>query len=161
MEQDLREQDFREQSSPKQGSRVQESKNQVLVVDDDLEICEIVSQMLERLGHEPVSVCSGASAVDEYQKGHYDLVLLDVAMPKMSGPEVYEQLRSDAVELPVVFMTGYRTEELADSLRDDAAVGFLAKPFPMDELRATVDSFLAASSRSELQKLALKAGAKS
>lgn len=133
MEQDLRERVSREQFS----------KNQVLVVDDDREICEIVSQMLERLGHDSVSVCSGASAVDEYHKGDYDLVLLDVAMPKMSGPEVYEQLRSDGVERPVVFMTGYRTQELADSLRNDAAVGFLAKPFPMDELRATVDLFLA------------------
>ncbi len=118
-------------------------KNQVLVVDDDQAICDIVSRMLERLGHKPVSVRSGQSAVDEYQRGSYDLVLLDVDMPRMSGKEVYATLRQGAEDLPVVFMTGYRTEELASLLEDDAAVGFLAKPFPLAQLRSTMDAMLA------------------
>lgn len=119
-------------------------KNQVLVVDDDQSICDIVSRMLERLGHKTKSVRSGQSAVDECQRGHYDLVLLDVDMPRMSGKEVYTTLRKGAEDLPVVFMTGYRTEELASLLGGDAAVGFLAKPFPLAELRSTVDTMLSA-----------------
>lgn len=124
-----------------------DSQNQVLVVDDDQSICEIVSRMLERLGHKPVSVCSGQSAVDECQRGDYDLVLLDVAMPKMSGPQVYEALRDSEEDLPVVFMTGYRTEELADSLSSDNSVRFLSKPFPLDELRTTMDALLSGTCR--------------
>jgi len=120
-------------------------KNQVLVVDDDQGICQLVSRMLEHLGHQSVSVCSGASAVDECQRSDYDLVLLDVEMPNMDGRQVYDVLRDSSSKLPVVFMTGYRTEELADSLSGDAAVGFLAKPFPLNELRTTLDSFLPAT----------------
>ena len=118
------------------------SKSQVLVVDDDQDICEIVSRMLERLGHEPVSVCSGKSAVEECQRHEYDLVLLDVAMPKMSGTQVYETLRNSEGDLPILFMTGYRTEELADSLSGDLAVRFLSKPFPLAELRTSMDALL-------------------
>lgn len=124
------------------GEAPADSKNQVLVVDDDQGICELVSRMVECLGHEPVAVCSGASAVDEYQRGDYDLVLLDVVMPNMSGTQVYETLRDTKEQVPVVFMTGYRTEELASSLSDDSAVGFLSKPFPLDELRTTLESLL-------------------
>jgi len=125
-------------------SHTMEDKNQVLIVDDDQRICELVSRMLERLGHKSVSVSSGASAVDACKQGDYDLVLLDVAMPNMSGPQVYDTLRGTGADLPVVFMTGYRTEELANSLQDDTAVGFLAKPFPLEELRAMLDSLLTA-----------------
>ncbi len=121
-----------------------DDKSQVLIVDDDQRICELVSRMLERLGHESVAVSSGASAVDACKQGDYDLVLLDVAMPNMSGPQVYDTLRDSAADLPVVFMTGYRTEELASSLSEDTAVAFLAKPFPLDELRAALDSLLPA-----------------
>ncbi len=126
---------------------MRDAKSQVLVVDDDQAICEIVSRMLERLGHEPVAVRSGQSAVDACQRQDFDLVLLDVAMPKMSGTEVYEALRISEEDLPVVFMTGYRTEELARSLGDDEAVRFLAKPFPLAELRSTMDALLAGTSR--------------
>ena len=122
-----------------------DSKNHVLVVDDDQAICDIVSRMLERLGHQPVAVSSGESAVDACQRDDFDLVLLDVAMPKMSGQQVYEALRGAEEDLPVVFMTGYRTEELADTLSDDDAVGFLAKPFPLAELRTTMDSLLSSA----------------
>lgn len=121
---------------------MQDEKRQVLVVDDDKDICEIVSRMLLRLGHAPVSVASGQSAVNECQRGSYDLVLLDVDMPRMSGTEVYAELRQGSEDLPVLFMSGYRTEELASSLKGDAAVGFLAKPFPLEELRSTVNTML-------------------
>lgn len=130
---------------------MQAVKNQVLVVDDDQGICDIVSRMLERLGHVPVSVASGASAVHEYQRGSYDLVLLDVDMPQMSGKEVYAALREGAKKLPVIFMTGYRTEELASTLGDDDAVGFLSKPFPLAELRTTMDSMLSCSAEGEMR----------
>lgn len=123
-------------------SVVHDDKCQVLVVDDDKDICEIVSRMLVRLGHEPVTVISGESAVNEFAKGGFDLVLLDIDMPQMSGEDVYAALRQNAEDLPVLFMSGYRTEELASCLKDDDAVGFLAKPFPMAELRTTVDSML-------------------
>jgi len=72
-------------------------------------------------------------------------VLLDVAMPNMNGRQVYDTLRDSTSKLPVVFMTGYRTEELAQTLSDDDAVAFLAKPFPLDQLRVTLDSLLPAS----------------
>ena len=122
-----------------------DSKNQVLVVDDDQGICQLVSRMLEHLGHQSVTVCSGECAVDECKSGQYDLVLLDLEMPKMDGRQVYDALRTATAELPVIFMTGYRTEELADSLSEDAAVGFLAKPFPLNELRSTLNSLLPAA----------------
>ena len=117
-------------------------QNQVLVVDDDEGICELGSLMLEHLGHKPVAVSNGESAVSACESGDYDLVLLDLAMPDMSGRQVYDVLRDSARAIPVVFMTGYRTEELAGSLSEDTAVGFLHKPFPLDVLRDTLETLL-------------------
>ena len=121
-------------------SLVSYKKRQVLVVDDDRGICEIVSRMLVRLGHVPVSVGSGREAVHECRSGSYDLVLLDVDMPGMSGTEVYSAVRQASAEMPILFMSGYRTEELASSLKNDSAVGFLSKPFPLADLRSMVSS---------------------
>ena len=119
-----------------------EARNRVLVVDDDSGICDIVSRMLEHLGHKPVAVRSGLSAVAEFDRGKFDLVILDVDMPQMSGEQVYAVIRDRQEEQPVVFMTGYRTEELASTLNGDDAVGFLAKPFPLAKLRTTMDALL-------------------
>ena len=68
---------------------------------------------------------------------HYDCVVLDLTMPRMSGPECLRRLRSEYPELPVVLASGYSSETIESEILNSEWVSFLAKPFPILELRDT------------------------
>jgi len=67
----------------------------ILVVDDEADILESVGMLVEAMGYEAVTVSSGQKALAALKKGKYDLVLLDILMPKMSGLETLRQIRAD------------------------------------------------------------------
>jgi CheY-like chemotaxis protein len=113
----------------------------VLVVDDDADIRETVSLILEDEGYEVVSAPDGAAALAELRDGSPpDLILLDLMMPVMDGWQFREeQLRDPSLEaIPVVVLS-------ADAgLRDKAGYfggAFLAKPVNIDALLAAIASY--------------------
>lgn len=108
------------------------SETRVLYVDDEADIREVAEMSL---GIDPdfvVKTCgSGAEALIVAQSWKPHLVLLDVMMPEMDGPETLERLRAEAVtaHIPVVFITA-RTEATGiDRFLSYGAVGVIAKPF--------------------------------
>ncbi len=112
----------------------------LLVVDDDDAVRQVTEEMLSVLGYESESVGSGQKALSKLSERDFDLVLLDVAMPTMSGAEVVAELEQRKVDLPVILMTGFSISDVADlmdSPRSPRAV--LSKPFPMKELQAAVE----------------------
>ncbi|MEM7216819.1 MAG: response regulator [Pseudomonadota bacterium] len=113
----------------------------VLIVDDEVLVLEVVQAMLARLGHESKKVLSGESAVNALAKSKYDLVLLDLVLPKMDGLDVYRKIRKHS-GLPVLFMTGY--PEQADELELDAddKVEVLRKPYTLGELQSKLAALL-------------------
>ena len=117
-------------------------KRRILVVDDDEAVRSVTQEMLDRLGFEVSTAASGESALELVSHQSFDLVLLDLAMPTMSGVEVYGSLRERDASARVIFMTGYSREDLGDLLNDDARTGVLSKPFPLQELKSSVESML-------------------
>lgn len=117
-------------------------KRRILVVDDDEAVRSVTREMLDRLGFEVSTAADGESALEQASHQSFDLVLLDVAMPTMSGVEVYGSLREQDASARVIFMTGYPRDELQDLLTDDATTAVLSKPFPMQELKSSVDKML-------------------
>ena len=109
----------------------------VLVVDDHVVGREITRGMLEREGCVVDVAASGAQALGQATPGRYALILLDVRMPDLSGPEVLDRLRSNGVETPVIWLT-------ADVLDPSVATaqGVLRKPFPLTDLRDVLSRFL-------------------
>ena len=102
----------------------------VLVVDDEPGVRHLASAMLRRSGYAVVEASDGVEAerVAGEHAGHIDVLLTDIVMPGMRGPELANRLRSMRPMLRVVYMSGYRdTEALADVERGEAV--FLAKPF--------------------------------
>ena len=67
----------------------------VLIVDDELDILESVEMLVQTLGHETETTTDGNKAVSLLKKGAYDLVLLDILMPKISGIKTLEKIRAD------------------------------------------------------------------
>ncbi len=119
-------------------------KHRILVVDDDEAVRSVTFEMLKRLGFDVTTADCGASALEEASHQSFDLVLLDLAMPKMSGVEVFSSLKEIEPDARVIFMTGYSRDEFSDLLAENEdTTAVLSKPFPMQELKVSVENMLA------------------
>jgi DNA-binding NarL/FixJ family response regulator len=121
-------------------ARAEESPGGILVADHDAELRSVVVSVLTQAGYETLEVASGEEAIDTARRALPRLVILEVALPGLSGYEVCHQLRNEFGEgLPIVFVSADRTEAF------DRVAGFLigaddylVKPFAADELLARV-----------------------
>jgi DNA-binding response OmpR family regulator len=110
----------------------------ILVVEDDQKAARFLKQGLEEEGH---VVDVAADGEEGAQLGHlspYDLIVLDLQLPKKSGLELSRELRREGVETPILMLTG--RDSTADIVRglDAGADDYLAKPFAFDEFLARV-----------------------
>lgn len=122
-------------------------KQQILVIDDERDLCEILRYNLTSAGFVVHTAYSGEDALTR-DISSYDLLLLDVMMPGMSGFELAARLKQDAgtANVPIVFLTALNDEE--DTLHgfDLGADDYIAKPFSVREVVARVKAVLGRTS---------------
>jgi signal transduction histidine kinase/CheY-like chemotaxis protein len=104
----------------------------ILLVEDQPDLCRVVEQILESVGFVVVSAFDGAEALKRAEGQAFDLIMTDVVMPKMSGPELIRALHERGSEVPVLYMSGYPDRSQAEVDRDDGEL--LAKPFTPEDL---------------------------
>lgn len=116
----------------------------VLVADDEAENREILRELLIELGHEVVLTEDGLQALAQVEREPPDLIVLDIAMPKMSGIDVCRILKRDPKTrlIPVVLLTGRREREIRIAGLEAGADDFFNKPFDLLELTARARSLL-------------------
>jgi CheY-like chemotaxis protein len=112
----------------------------VLAADDSASNRLIITQMLELQEHDVVTVCDGREALDSYEAGLFDAVLLDMDMPNMTGTEAARALRDAGVEVPIIALTGHSSPEQIQKCLDAGMTGYLGKPFEFNELIDTIES---------------------
>jgi CheY-like chemotaxis protein/curved DNA-binding protein CbpA len=121
---------------------VRDTPGSILCVDDDRNLCQILSEALSGEGHAVRSVFDGDQALAELTENPPDIVLLDLILPRKDGFAVLEAIRAmDAplCDTPVVLITGCSpTEQNRDRARSLSAAEFLTKPVPLSELLAVV-----------------------
>ncbi len=119
----------------------------VLVVDDEASVRAVASRMLHRLGLEAEAVADGEEGLTRYLEdpGRFDLVLLDLTMPRLDGEQTLRRLRERDPEVRVLLMSGYSAEEAAERFRDLGPLTFLHKPFRLSDLRARLEEVLGGS----------------
>ena len=83
----------------------------MLVVDDDDGICRTLQEILEISGCRVEIACDGAEALIQIQRGKFDLVLSDVVMPNMDGHELYQAIKRDHPDLPILLMTAFHHDK--------------------------------------------------
>src|SRR6516165_9351050 len=117
--------------------RVETHKSlRVLFVDDEKSLQEFMRSELPRLGHE-VTVCAdGRSALKTLEKSSFDVAILDLRMPGMTGIEVLEQLKQLAPHTEAVVMTGHASMETAIDAMRLGAFDYITKPAKMAEVEA-------------------------
>jgi signal transduction histidine kinase/ActR/RegA family two-component response regulator len=116
----------------------------ILLVEDDPRVRTATVDALEDLDYEPVACGSGAEATTLFDSQAFDLVITDVIMPEMSGPELIRHLKSTSTsDFAVLFVTGYVGEGETDDLRGHE---LLRKPFTVGALASAVAAALARTS---------------
>ncbi|MFO8231544.1 MAG: sigma-54 dependent transcriptional regulator [Longimonas sp.] len=114
----------------------------ILVVDDEASIRRTLREILEYEDYTVEQASDGEEALDMAQSHSYDLVLLDVKMPKRDGMEVLETLSTERPNLPVVMISGHGTVETAVEATKLGAYDFIEKPPDLNRLLLTVRNAL-------------------
>ncbi|HTK37781.1 MAG TPA: response regulator [Pyrinomonadaceae bacterium] len=115
--------------------------NKILIIDDDEELCELVSEYLTVEGFEVAAVNDGESGLESAESGKYDLAILDVMLPKMNGFEVLRHIRQKS-KLPVLMLTARGDDMERIVGLEIGADDYLPKPFNPRELVARIRAVL-------------------
>jgi DNA-binding NtrC family response regulator len=115
-------------------------KAKVLIVDDEERFRLTLKKLLTANGLETNAVGSGQEAIEELLQSPYDVVLLDVKMPGMSGIEALAKLKKINREVEVIMLTGHASVDVAVEIMKLGGYEYLLKPCPLDELLAKIES---------------------
>lgn len=130
----------------------------VLIVEDDSRIADFLQRALKPEGYLPVCVGEGKEALELVKDSDFDLVLLDLMLPGLSGLEVCQAIRMRRIEMPIIMLTALDTaEDVVRGLRMGAD-DYITKPFDLDELLARMQAVTRRSARSVERAHVLTAG---
>ncbi len=117
-------------------------KPRLLVADDEDGLRRIFAKRLRHQGYDVVEAADGQEAIDLFFDGptDFDCVLLDLSMPRLSGDEVYRDLRAIREDIPIVVMSGYAEEEVLRKFEGATLAGVLQKPFPSVDMLEAIRS---------------------
>ncbi len=112
---------------------------QISVVDDDQSVRESLPELLKDLGFDARTFSSAREFLASDAPLHSNCLILDVAMPVMSGPELFRELRRRNLDIPVIFITARKDEIARSRLLHDGAAECLFKPFSDTSLLQALD----------------------
>jgi len=120
------------------------------LADDDPRIRGLIASILEGDGFSIVNAEDGREAAKQVTNSgaSFDLFILDCTMPKMSGTDVYRQIRNSGLRAPVILMSGYHQEQVTNDISRDENAYFIKKPFGVDELIEAVNTSVTVKGRS-------------
>ena len=114
----------------------------ILVVDDDEEICSLFKDALEESGFAVTTVNSSSKGLELVKDQDYSLVFLDLKMPEMDGAEFFKRIKEIKPNLPVTIVTGYPDSDLMMKALTYGPLGVMNKPFSGSEIMAAVNNYL-------------------
>ncbi|MEW4486478.1 sigma-54 dependent transcriptional regulator [Thalassoglobus sp. JC818] len=117
----------------------------ILLVDDDADFRSLTARTLRKFGYHILDCESGEAALEQLDKHSFDLAIVDLSMPGMSGLELLEAVKERASETEAVMLTGDATVRTAVEAMKLGAHDYLSKPVEMDELRVVIEKAFEAS----------------
>lgn len=112
------------------------------VVDDDESVRESLPDLLREFGFAARAFSSAKEFLSSDCVDETSCLILDIAMPVMSGPELHQELKRRGQEIPIIFITGQRDETIRARMLKQGATGFLLKPFSDSALLAAIKAAL-------------------
>lgn len=114
----------------------------ILIVDDEPEMTEELSDILKGEGYLVDISLSGEDAVIKFRSNSFDLVLLDIKMPEINGVEVYRRIKRINSKVPVIIVTGSFAKKNADQVLKEGAEDVVFKPFDIENLLGKIKNIL-------------------
>ena len=112
----------------------------ILIAEDEEPIANLIRLNLTKAGYSCTCAYDGEAAADQMEEGHFDLLLLDIMLPKISGYELMEYAKT--LDLPVIFITAMGTTDYKVAGLKMGAEDYITKPFEIVELLARVETVL-------------------
>jgi two-component system response regulator AtoC len=106
----------------------------ILVVDDDVGMCDTLSDILEDAEFEVATGHDGIEAVEKVRGAQFDIVLMDIKMPRMNGVDACKIMRAENPNLVVILMTAFTVENLVVEALSDLGVQVLSKPLDIEHM---------------------------
>lgn len=116
----------------------------ILIIDDDPNICAMLTALFTKPGNEVLSASNGADGLIAAKKSVPDIVIVDLMMPELNGHQVCAGLRADPAthKVPILMLTAVRELPAAMKGMASGANDFMTKPFQTDEVAARVEALL-------------------
>ncbi len=114
----------------------------ILLLEDDANLNETITEFLEDLGHNIVSVYDGYEAQEKLYESKYDLLLLDVNTPGINGFELLKEARAGDVVAPAIFITSLDSVDDLEKGFESGCDDYIRKPFALKELKIRVETLL-------------------
>jgi len=106
----------------------------ILIVDDDANFANTLSRILGRKGYSTATAANGLHAIDLIKEKLYDVVLMDIKMPVMSGVETYKNMKVIRPNITVILMTAFSVEDLVRDAIKAGVYAIIRKPFEIDTI---------------------------
>jgi CheY-like chemotaxis protein len=116
----------------------------ILIVDDELDSCETLAQLLRTQGYHVDFVCDGLSALKLVESSQYALAIIDYHMPGMDGVELFRRMRELRPDITGIFLTGYTTIDVVYPAIREGILRILPKPVDLAELNPIIEEFVGA-----------------
>ena len=110
----------------------------ILVVDDDKDVCEYLEDFLTSDGYSVSCVNDPTDALEALKQAEYHVCILDLMMPKLSGIDLLTQIRKADDDIAVIILTGYPSLETATASIEHDVSAYIRKPFSIDEFRDAI-----------------------
>ena len=133
--------DAREKGAEREASgQVRGRGERVLIIDDEYAVRNVLGLSLTHLGYDVLTAASGLEGVEIYaeERGAFDLVILDILMPGLSGEDVFVRLKKMNPEVRVLLVSGFSSGEVVSRILNDGGRDFIQKPFLIDVLSRKV-----------------------
>ena len=114
----------------------------ILIIDDEAGMRDMLQRMFSDSGYAAVAEPDGPSGLRAAKERDFDLVLLDMSLPKMNGLEVLRRLKEQRQDLPVIMITAYGSAQTAVEALRLGAYDYITKPFELDEMQALAERAL-------------------
>lgn len=114
----------------------------IIVIDDDEELCSLFKDTLEEIGHSVTTVNNSLKGLELINSNDYDLVFLDLKMPGMDGAELFRQIRIAKPSLLVTIITGYPDSDLMMNALTHGPLGVMNKPFDSADITSAINNYL-------------------
>ncbi len=116
--------------------------NRILIVDDEENIREILTEYLDEFGYDVTTAINGKDALQIYNKEHFDIIISDLVMKPMDGMELLSEIKKINHDALFIMITGYPSVDSAMEAIKKGARDYITKPFNIDEIKIKIERAL-------------------